>query len=199
MLDLSAAPEGATHYDLNDNTASAWCKLEDGEWFFWSDALNGWDTFTLSDCNMIPLNLADNKITVKYQGDKPTQGSELAAGYDLRASEEVRIYPHSSAGITVTTKIQMPDNYLCHLMPRSSICNKKGLILTNSIGLVDPDYTGNLIFNFWNLGNDAITIKKGERIGQAVFHNRIEVEFVEAEEFKQTDRGDKGFGSSGVM
>ena len=136
-------------------------------------------------------------ITVKYTGQKPTQGSELAAGYDLRASKSVAIYPNSSSSIAVTTRMQMPDDYLCHLMPRSSICSKQGLILMNSVGLQDPDYTGDLIFNFWNLGRSLVFIEKGERIGQAVFHKRITAEFVEVDEFTETKRGDKGFGSSG--
>tara|TARA_R110000851_G_scaffold187318_1_gene337086 strand:- start:3312 stop:3731 length:420 start_codon:yes stop_codon:yes gene_type:complete len=136
-------------------------------------------------------------ITVSYIGQKPTQGSDLAAGYDVRASESVSIEPNSSQPITVTTRMQMPDDYLCHLMPRSSICNKQGLILMNSVGLQDPDYTGDLIFNFWNLSSELVCIEKGERIGQAVFHKRITAEFVKVDEFTETKRGDKGFGSSG--
>ena len=136
-------------------------------------------------------------ITVSYIGQKPTQGSELAAGYDVRSNATVIIQPSSPMPITVTTKIQQPEGYCSLLMPRSSICNKQSLILLNSIGLIDNDFLGELTFNFWNLSKVPVTIEKGERIGQLMFLAQTTAEFVEVDEFAETKRGDKGFGSSG--
>lgn len=137
-------------------------------------------------------------IKVKYQGDKPTQGSELAAGYDLRAQDDVTIMPSASGKVTSTTKLQPPSDYLHIAVPRSSLCNKNGLILMNSVGIIDPDYTGATIWNFWNLSSLPVTIKKGERIGQVVFMQRVEADFID-EPFNETERGDNGFGSSGKI
>lgn len=136
-------------------------------------------------------------IKVKYQGDKPTQGSELAAGYDIRADDNYTIQPHSSCKVQATTRIQPPPDCFHLAMPRSSLCNKNGLILMNSVGLIDPDYTGFTFWNFWNLSNKPVIITANERIGQVVFMPRIKVEWIETE-LDETERGDSGFGSSGT-
>ena len=135
-------------------------------------------------------------ISVRYEGDKPTQGSELAAGYDVKASEQVVIEPGTTGQVIVTTRIQPESNFFSFMLPRSSICNKNGLILLNSVGVIDPDYTGVLIYNFWNLSDSTVTIEAGERVGQLVFCKRVEVEFSEYP-FEETKRGNNGFGSSG--
>ena len=196
MIDLSQAPEGATHYTKEDeNNYSAWWKKTGSQWY--SRANKCTSTQWIRDDDALMLIPIQKMITVKYIGEKPTQGSDLAAGYDVRSMAKVVIHPSAIGKITTTTKIQMPDGYSAHLMPRSSICDKNGLILINSIGQVDPDYTGYLIFNFWNLSAKPVTIDIGERIGQAVFHKRITAEFVKVDEFAETKRGDKGFGSTG--
>ena len=135
-------------------------------------------------------------ISVKYQGDQPTQGSALATGYDVKASEQVVIEPSSVGKVIVTTRIQPTWDVFAFMLPRSSICNKKGLILLNSVGVIDPDYTGVLIYNFWNLSDSAVTIEAGERVGQLVFCKRHEAHFTECS-FEETKRGNNGFGSSG--
>lgn len=135
-------------------------------------------------------------IKVSYDGDKPIQGSELAAGYDVRASEAVTIYPGTSERVVTSTSIQPPADCFSMLIARSGICNKNGLILLNSIGVIDPDYTGKLMFNFWNLSESLVNIKKGERIGQIVFFKRIEIDFIQSG-FLDTKRGAGGFGSTG--
>ena len=66
----------------------------------------------------------------------------------------------------------------------------------NSVGVIDKDYTGNMIWNFWNLSDDPVTIEAGERIGQIVFHEMVQAYFIE-DEFEKTKRGDGGFGKSG--
>jgi len=134
---------------------------------------------------------------VKYNGEKPTQGTEYAAGYDLRSLEDVIIEPNTSGKVVSSTKIQSDMNLFHIAVPRSSLCNKNGLILMNSLGIIDPDYTGATVWNFWNLSSEPVAIKKGERIGQVVFMNRIAVNFVN-EAFIYTDRGEGGFGSTGV-
>lgn len=146
---------------------------------------------------MINSTQSPETITVKYQGDKPTQGSDRAAGYDVRAALDITINPGESGKVSTTTKLQPPMGYAYEAMPRSSICDKD-LLLKNSVGLIDEDYTGATVWNFYNYGKEPITLKKGERIGQFVFFKVINAEFV-SEPFTETGRGADGFGSSGVM
>ena len=128
-----------------------------------------------------------NHIRCRYQGDKPTKGSDGAAGYDVRACEEVTIQPNTSGAVHTSTKLQPQIGHAYLAMPRSSICNKD-LMLKNSVGLIDNDYTGSTVWKFYNYGSEPVTIKKGERIGQFVFFKTIDANFVNAE-FDQTDRG----------
>ena len=136
------------------------------------------------------------KVVVRYNGEKPTRGSGESAGYDVVSKDDVFLKPHQVGKVTTPTKLQPIQDYFYTAVPRSSLCNKNGLILLNSVGIIDKDYTGNMIWNFWNLSNEPVTIKAGERIGQIVFHEMVEAQFVK-EEFKETERGENGFGSSG--
>ena len=137
-----------------------------------------------------------DRIRVKYKGEKPHQGSELAAGYDIRADGDYTIQPSSCGTIRAKTALQPSFDY-CHIaLPRSSLCNKQGIILMNSVGLIDPDYTGFTVWNFWNLSSVPVTISDNERIGQVMFIKRVEAEFVDTE-FDDTERGANGFGHSG--
>lgn len=199
MIDFSKAPKGTTHIDNHDNGSSPWMKLEDNEWSWWnSDRLKWWPyDYTRGQEDMRPISCASEAINVKYQGDKPTQGSERAAGYDVRAALDTTIDPGKSGKVSTTTKLQPPTGYAYFAMPRSSICNKD-LLLKNSVGLIDEDYTGATIWNFYNYSDQPVTIKKGERIGQFVFFEVVKANFVN-EPFTETERGDKGFGSSGVV
>lgn len=137
-------------------------------------------------------------INVKYQGDSPTKGREYDAGYDVRSSDDVTIYPNSCGQVITTTRLQPPMDTFYTAIPRSGLCNKNGLILINSVGVIDPTYTGATVWNFWNLSDKPVDIGKGERIGQFVFHKRLDVNFIN-EPFEETERGANGFGSSGVM
>lgn len=88
------------------------------------------------------------------------------------------------------------------VLPRSGLGHKKGLVLGNTIGLIDPDYAGEILISLWNRnasGTEPIEICAGERIGQLVFVPVIRPEFDLVESFSvQTARGADGFGSTGV-
>jgi dUTP pyrophosphatase len=93
--------------------------------------------------------------------------------------------------------IALPPGYIALLFPRSSISNKD-LILANSVGLVDEQYTGELKFRFKSLEGRKARYKIGERIGQIMIMPRPSIEFEEVAELPQTVRGSGGFGSSGA-
>ncbi len=88
------------------------------------------------------------------------------------------------------------------VLPRSGLGHKKGLVLGNTVGLIDPDYAGEILISVWNrnpVGSSPIEIRPGERIGQLVFVPIVRPLFEVVDEFSdQTARGAKGFGSTGT-
>lgn len=109
----------------------------------------------------------------------PVRKTKFAAGYDIEAAEDI-VIPSFKKGMAPTliptgVKAYMEDDEVLYLYNRSSNPKKKGLILANSVGVVDKDYYGNpdndghIMFAFFNIKDEDITIKKGEAIGQGVF------------------------------
>ncbi len=113
----------------------------------------------------------------------PVRKTKFSAGYDIEAAEEV-VVPSFKKGMNPTLiktgiKVHMQDDEVLMLYNRSSNPKKKGLILANSVGVIDKDYYGNqdndghIMFAFYNIKDEDITIKKGEAIGQAVFQKYL--------------------------
>lgn len=109
----------------------------------------------------------------------PVRKTKFAAGYDIEAAEDIVVpsFKKGMAPVLIPTglKAYMEDDEVLYLYNRSSNPKKKGLILANSVGVVDKDYYGNpdndghIMFAFFNIKDEDITIKKGEAIGQGVF------------------------------
>ena len=109
----------------------------------------------------------------------PVRKTKYSAGYDVECAEDT-VVPSFKKGMNPTLiptglKAYMEDDEVLYLYNRSSNPKKKGLILANSVGVVDKDYYGNsdndghIMFAFFNIKDEDITIKKGEAIGQAIF------------------------------
>lgn len=128
----------------------------------------------------------------------PTRGSEYAAGYDLYAHEGATIKPHETAKIGTGVAIQPPKDTFGAVFARSGLATKQGLRPANCVGVCDYDYTGEYIVALHNDSNEGRIVEAGERIGQVVFIPYINVSFVEVDELEETERGDGGFGSTGV-
>ena len=127
----------------------------------------------------------------------PKRGSEWAAGYDLTATSkrwnrEFSVWEYGT-GIAV----EIPEGYAGFVFPRSSIY-KTGLTLTNSVGVIDRDFRGEIMAKFADtyLG-DVEGYDVGDRIGQLVILPVPEVEYVEVDELSETVRGAGGYGSTG--
>ena len=113
----------------------------------------------------------------------PIRKTKYSAGYDIEAAEDV-VIPSFKKGINPTLiktglKAYMQDDEMLLLYNRSSNPKKKGLILANSVGVVDKDYYGNadndghIMFAFYNIKEEDIEIKKGEVIGQGIFQKYL--------------------------
>ena len=113
----------------------------------------------------------------------PIRKTKYSAGYDIESAEDV-VIPSFKKGMNPTLvktglKAYMQDDEVLLLYNRSSNPKKKGLILANSVGVVDKDYYGNpdndghIMFAFYNIKDEDITIKKGDAIGQGVFQKYL--------------------------
>ena len=130
----------------------------------------------------------------------PEYATEGSAGMDLRAclNEPIKIKSNETFLIPLGFAMHINDPSLAAIViPRSGLGFKHGLVLGNLVGLIDSDYQGELMVSCWNRSDLTYTIQPYDRIAQLVFINVNQPEFEIVEEFKKTERGEGGFGSSG--
>lgn len=139
----------------------------------------------------------------------PEYKTEGSSGFDLHALEEIVINTQETVLIRTGLAIQVPKNYEIQIRPRSGLSLKTSLRISNSPGTIDSDFLGEVKIIATNTGiihenvftdyiNHSIIVKKGDRIAQGVICPVIRAEFEEVEILDETERGDKGFGSTGV-
>lgn len=147
----------------------------------------------------IDLRILDPRITEEMLKPK-TAGS---AGIDLCAilndsHSTWWIYPGQAIKVNTGIAIHINDpGYCAIVLPRSGL-GSKGLILGNTIGLIDSDYQGEIILSIWNRSADAIKIEPLMRIAQLIVIPVMVPEFNVVQSFSETERGSNGFGSTGV-
>ena len=123
------------------------------------------------------------------------------SGFDLHATEEVIIGPFGRALIPTGLKVSFDEGYEIQVRPKSGLALKQGLTVLNTPGTVDQGYTGEIQVIVFNTNNTTVTIPKGMKVGQAVLCPVIQGKFVEFEnvnEIDEKDRGNNGFGSTGI-
>lgn len=129
----------------------------------------------------------------------PTMGSKFAAGADLYSAEDadVVIEPGETKFIGTGLAMEIPEGYVGLVYARSGLACKRGLAPANKVGVVDSDYRGEIKVALHNHGKEAQTVEKGERIAQMVIAPYLSVNYEEADELSETERGEGGFGSTG--
>ena len=138
-----------------------------------------------------------NKEIIK---ELPSYATEGSAGIDLRAALHGSISIKSNETILIPTGISIyieDDDYAATLLPRSGLGHKKGIVLGNLVGLIDSDYQGELMISCWNRSLHQYSINPLDRIAQLIFIKIEHPKFEIVENFKLSDRGNNGFGSSG--
>lgn len=140
--------------------------------------------------------------TGEYHGQTPYRAYDKAAGMDLRAPYAFVLRKGEVTVVDFGVKIEVPEGWCTMLMPRSGL-GTRGVVLTNTIGLIDSDYRGNIIGTFClrdDAATDVIPFEEGDRILQAVVvpHFKGDFMLVSEEDLSETARGKGGFGSSGV-
>lgn len=147
----------------------------------------------------IELKILDSRIGESIP--LPHYATDGSAGLDMRAciDDPLTVNPGDTVLVPTGFAIHIGDSGLAAvLLPRSGLGHKHGLVLGNLTGLIDSDYQGQVFISCWNRGSKAYEIKPGERIAQMVFVPVEQVRFVVVEEFENSDRGDGGFGHSGI-
>lgn len=127
----------------------------------------------------------------------PKRQTEGAAAFDLTARETVTIPAHGAGKVPLNVAVETPEGYFLLVAARSSIY-KKGLIVANGIGIIDPDFSGDddeVNGLYYNVTDAPVTIEKGERIAQGMFVPILSFDWEETERMEKKSRG--GFGSTG--
>ena len=147
-----------------------------------------------------PVGVKINYKKLNEYAHEPTCGSEWSAGYDLYAAIEssVIIEPHTTLKIGTGLAFELPNYNFAAIFARSGLATKQGLRPANCVGICDSDYRGEYIVAIHNDTNEEKIIEPGERIAQMVLLPYILMAFNEVEELSDTDRGENGFGSTGL-
>ena len=133
--------------------------------------------------------------TVFVVGTFPHQGTAGSAGYDLAAAHDALVPEGGVVMVEVDLKVALPPGVAMLLLPRSSSA-KNGLMLANTVGLIDPDYRGPVLVALTARWGD-VRVRKGDRVAQALFVPFVRPVFQQVGGLESTERGVGGFGSTG--
>lgn len=149
--------------------------------------------------NKIKLKIIDKRVTSNMLPKYATSGS---AAMDLRVllDEPCTIKPGECQLLKTGIAIYLENpSYAALIIPRSGMAHKRGLVLGNSLGLIDSDYQGELMISCWNRGNQIQTIAPNDRLAQIIIVPVVaQAEFEIVDEFKSTERGEGGYGHTDI-
>ena len=142
------------------------------------------------------------KIQVVNRGHQPLPqyATPQSAGMDLRANleEPITLKPLERRLIPTGLHIALPAGFEAQVRPRSGLALKKGITVLNSPGTIDADYRGEIGVLLINLSQDDFIVNDGERIAQMIIARHEQGEFVEVDVLDETERGEGGYGHTGV-
>ena len=140
------------------------------------------------------------KIVNKSNNPLPQYASVGSAGLDLRAylSEPIILKPLERIAVPTGLFIELPTGYEAQIRPRSGLAIKSGITILNSPGTIDSDYRGEIKAILVNLSNEEFVINSGDRICQMVIAHHEQAQFQLVSTLSETDRGEGGFGHSGI-
>ena len=155
----------------------------------------------MSNTNQVILNFT--KADPNREVEIPKPATEDSAGMDIRFN------PKDGKPITIgagkhylcetNLKMAIPVGNVGLLFPRSGLSTKKHLGLKNFIGVIDPDFRGELKVALWNTGDEEQTVQPGERIAQLIIMPYVKCATCEVAELTETTRAEGGFGSTGLI
>jgi dUTP pyrophosphatase len=142
-----------------------------------------------------------NIVKLHDRAQIPQKQTKGASGFDIHALDDVTIDAGGTALVRTGLAFGIPEGYEMEIRPRSGLSLNSKLRIANAPGTIDSDFTGELFILVDNISNNtagSYKIKAGDRIAQGVFKKVEEVEIIEAQEIKETERGDGSLGSTGV-
>lgn len=139
------------------------------------------------------------KVKLTDGAPLPRHAKQGDAGMDLTSRETVEIAPQGTVMVHTGVRMEIPEGYVGLCFPRSGLASKRGINLTNCVGVIDSGYRGEIMAPLYNAGHETQVVERGERIFQIAIVPFATCECVEADELSQTERAATGFGSSGAM
>lgn len=130
----------------------------------------------------------------------PSYATSMSAGMDLRANlqEPITLAPMQRVLVPTGLRIALPQGYEAQVRPRSGLALKKGITVLNTPGTIDADYRGEIGIILINLSQEDFVIQDGERIAQMVIARHEQPQLIQVDVLDETERGEGGFGHSGV-
>lgn len=134
----------------------------------------------------------------KLQSDAklPSYADSQAIGMDFYQIDDGSIPIGGRLLVKTGIQVELPSGTYLRIAPRSGLAYKFGIDVL--AGVVDPGYTGEIGVILQNLGIDIVHVRKGDRIAQGILENAIRAEIVEVDDLTDSERGSKGYGSSGM-
>ena len=142
--------------------------------------------------------------TIYFQIDEadlelmPAKQHPSDAAYDLRAAAPATIQPGRFLAVPTGVRLEMPQNYAAQVRPRSGLALRHGITVLNTPGTIDAGYRGEVQVILINHGEEPFVISRGDRIAQLLFEKLPDCQLRRSEELSQSDRGQNGFGSTGI-
>jgi dUTP pyrophosphatase len=143
-----------------------------------------------------PLHVTIKRIDASLP--LPTYATSGSVGFDLLCREDTEVAPRTPGLIPGNVIVRTPPGYMLLLSLRSSTPRRKGLLIPHGVGIIDQDYCGEgdeLMVQVYNFRDEAVMVKRGERIAQGIF---VPVAHVVWDEVADMGQGRGGFGSTGV-
>ena len=140
------------------------------------------------------------KVINKSENSLPQYATPLSAGADVLTANEqpIKIDPLQRPIEPTGLFLEIPAGYEVQVRPRSGLAAKKGITVLNAPGTIDADYRGEVCVILVNLSSEPFVVEKGERIAQLVLSRHECIEWDECRSLSESERGDGGFGSTGV-
>lgn len=139
------------------------------------------------------------KVLNRSKHNLPQYETKLSAGVDLRAnlSESFTLQPMEREIVKTGLFLEIPEGYEAQVRPRSGLAIKHGITVLNSPGTIDADYRGEIGVILVNLSKAPFVVEDGDRIAQLIFAKVEQAEWEVQDELSETERGARGFGSTG--
>lgn len=166
------------------------------------ESLLGMSTDEMNEDHIKMMKTKSIGVELVHENAKvPTYAYPSDSGFDLKSTKEIIIPPFGRALVPTGLKLSIPEEHEIQVRPKSGLAINMGLTVLNTPGTVDSGYVGEIQVIVFNTNNHSVTVSKGMKVAQAVLCPVVNGKFVEFElvdKVEDKDRGDKGFGSTGL-